>query len=76
MLALFTNVGSESPWAMHHLADRRSLLPRRAARACSHLHQGHGRRAGERDGYERVRNAPVADACGVASTGGMRYVLV
>jgi len=54
----------------HHLAGRRSLLAKRAARGCPHLHRGHSRHAGERDGYECIRNAPGADACGVASAGG------
>jgi len=54
----------------HHLAGRHGLLAKRAAHGCPHLHQGHGRRSGERDGYQCIRNAAGADACGVASAGG------
>jgi hypothetical protein len=54
----------------YHVAGRRGLLAKRTARGCPHLHQGHGRCAGERDGSECVRNATGADACYVTSAGG------
>ena len=69
MLALFTNVGTESPWGITWQVDA-VFSPIRTARGCPHLHQGHGRRAGERDDSECVRDATGTDACGVAPAGG------
>ena len=54
----------------YHVAGRCGLLAKRITRGCPHLHQGYGRRTGERDGSECVRNATGADACGVTSAGG------